>query len=130
MLLCPWGFSRQEYWSGLTCPPPGDLPNLGTKPRSPTSQVDSLPSEPPGKPNIKCTMFKFDSCFQYSAITFIKPLYLGRGYVDMVVYLIRNKPMYENVSDVFIPCLKDNSIIKWSIKTFPEKQREGGTWVK
>ena len=26
-LLCPWGFSRQEYWSGLPCPPPGDLPN-------------------------------------------------------------------------------------------------------
>ena len=25
-LLCPWGFSRQEYWSGLPCPPPGDLP--------------------------------------------------------------------------------------------------------
>ena len=28
-LLCPWGFSRQEYWSGLPCPPPGDLPNPG-----------------------------------------------------------------------------------------------------
>ena len=26
-LLCPWGFCRQEYWSGLPCPPPGDLPN-------------------------------------------------------------------------------------------------------
>ena len=31
----PWGFSRQEYWSGLTCPPPGDLSNPGIKPRSP-----------------------------------------------------------------------------------------------
>ena len=28
-LLCPWGFSRQECWSGLPCPPPGDLPNMG-----------------------------------------------------------------------------------------------------
>ena len=28
-LLCPWGFSRQEYWSGLSCPPPRDLPNPG-----------------------------------------------------------------------------------------------------
>ena len=28
-LLCPWGFSRQEYWSRLPCPPPGDLPNQG-----------------------------------------------------------------------------------------------------
>ena len=44
------GFSRQEYWSGLPCPPPGDLPNPGTEPRSPTLQVDSLPSEPPQKP--------------------------------------------------------------------------------
>ena len=29
--LCPWGFSRQEYWSGLLCPPAGDLPNPGIK---------------------------------------------------------------------------------------------------
>ena len=31
-LLCPWGFSRQEYWRGLPCPPPGDLPNPGIEP--------------------------------------------------------------------------------------------------
>ena len=36
-LLCPWGFSRQEYWNGLPCPPPGDLPNPGTEPESPAS---------------------------------------------------------------------------------------------
>ena len=48
--LCPWGFSRQEYWSGLPCPPPGDLPNTGTEPMSPELQMDSLLSEPPGKP--------------------------------------------------------------------------------
>ena len=42
------GFSRQEYWSGLPCPPPGDLPNPGIKPRSPALQADSLSSEPPG----------------------------------------------------------------------------------
>ena len=44
------GFSRQEYWSGLSFPSPGDLPNLGIKPRSPKLQAHSLPSEPPGKP--------------------------------------------------------------------------------
>ena len=49
-LLCPWGFSRQEYWSGLPCLPSGDLPDPGMEPRSPALQVDSLPSEPPGKP--------------------------------------------------------------------------------
>ena len=32
-LLCPWGFSRQVYWSGLSCPHPGDLPNPGMEPR-------------------------------------------------------------------------------------------------
>ena len=41
---------RQEYWSGFPCPPPGDLPNPGIKPRSPTLQVDSLASKPLGKP--------------------------------------------------------------------------------
>ena len=49
-LLCPWGFSRQEYWNGLPCPSPGDPPNLGIEPSSLAWQVDSLPSEPPGKP--------------------------------------------------------------------------------
>ena len=43
-------FSRQEYWSGLPFPSPGDLPDPEIKPRSPALQTDSLPSEPPGKP--------------------------------------------------------------------------------
>ena len=43
------GFSRQEYWSGLPCPPPGDLPNPGIEPRFPVLQVNSLPAEPPRK---------------------------------------------------------------------------------
>ena len=43
-------FSRQEYWNGLSCPPLGDLPNPGIEPRYTTLQVDSLLSEPPGKP--------------------------------------------------------------------------------
>ena len=44
------GFSRQEYWSGLPFPSPGDLPDPGIKPRSPVLQADALLSEPPGKP--------------------------------------------------------------------------------
>ena len=40
----------QEYWSELLCPPPGDRPKPGIKPRSVAWQVDSLPPEPPGKP--------------------------------------------------------------------------------
>ena len=49
-LLCPWGVSRQECWSGLPCPPPEDLPNPGIEPGSPALQEYSLLSEPPGKP--------------------------------------------------------------------------------
>ena len=41
------GCSRQEYWSGLPCPPPGDLPVTEIEPRSPTLQADSLLSKPP-----------------------------------------------------------------------------------
>ena len=48
-LLCQWGFSKQEYWSGLPCPPPGDLPNPWIESRSPALQADSLWSEPSGK---------------------------------------------------------------------------------
>ena len=44
------GFSRHGYWSGLPFPSPGDRPNPGIEPRSPTLQADTLTSEPPGKP--------------------------------------------------------------------------------
>ena len=60
LFMTPWpvarqpplsmGFSRPESWSGLPCPPPGDLPIPGIKPSPPTLQVDSLPPEPPRKP--------------------------------------------------------------------------------
>ena len=52
-LMSPWmsmGFPRQEYWSGLLGPSPGDFPDPGIEPRSPALWVDSLPTEPPGKP--------------------------------------------------------------------------------
>ena len=50
------GFSRQEYWSGLPFPSPGDLPNPEIEPWSPALQADTLPSEPPGlNPSPKVT---------------------------------------------------------------------------
>ena len=52
------GFPRQEYWSGLPFLAPGDLPDPGTEPRSPALQVDSLPSEPPGRPNLQYVPLK------------------------------------------------------------------------
>ena len=45
-------FSRQEYWSGLPFSSPGDLPNPGIEPGSPTLQIDALPSEPPWIPYV------------------------------------------------------------------------------
>ena len=53
------GLSRQGYWSGLLCPPPGDLLDPETEPVSPTSpmlQAESLPFEPSGKPHSSSTM--------------------------------------------------------------------------
>ena len=46
--LLSMGFSRQEYWSGLPFPSPGDLPDLEIELRSPALQAESLPSEPLG----------------------------------------------------------------------------------
>ena len=58
-LVTPWtvacqaplsmGFSRQEYWSGLPFPSPGDLPNPGIEPGSPALQADSFPTELQGR---------------------------------------------------------------------------------
>ena len=48
------GFSRQEYWSGVPFPSPGDLPDPGIKPGSLALQADALPSKPPGKPGDHC----------------------------------------------------------------------------
>ena len=51
-LLCPWGFSKQEYWRRLPCPSPGGLPDPGMEPGSPALQADSLPSELLGVHNL------------------------------------------------------------------------------
>ena len=51
------GFSRQEYWSGLPFPSPGDLPNPGIESGSSVLQADTLPSEPPGKSKKEPTIF-------------------------------------------------------------------------
>ena len=61
-LLCPWGFSRQVYQSGLPWPPPGDLPNPGIELRSPALQADSLPSETWGKPLI---LHRYYYCYTF-----------------------------------------------------------------
>ena len=54
------GFSRQEYWSGLPFPSPGDLPDPGIEPGYPILQADSLPSEPPGNHSLLCNKNNID----------------------------------------------------------------------
>ena len=53
------GFSRQEHWSGLPLPSPGDLPGPGTELMSPALQADSLPLGPPGKPIVTFSSVQF-----------------------------------------------------------------------
>ena len=50
------GFSRQEYWSGLPFPSPGDLPDPGIEPGSLALEADTLTSEPPGKPMLMAVL--------------------------------------------------------------------------
>ena len=57
-------FSRHTYWSGLPCPPPGELPDPGIEPKSPVVQVDSLPTEPPRKPRAPIPTFRAFSSVQ------------------------------------------------------------------
>ena len=54
-------FPRQEYWSGWPFPSPGDLPKPGIKLEASSLQVDSLPSEPPGKPQEQLNAHKLDN---------------------------------------------------------------------
>ena len=59
-LLCPWEFSREEYWSGLPCPPPGELPNTGMELRCATPQVGLLSSSHQGSPrNLEWVAYPF-----------------------------------------------------------------------
>ena len=66
--LLSMGFSRQEYWSGLLCPPPEDLPNPGIKlssPVYPDGQACSLPLASPGKPPLSILFTKRRSCLTF-----------------------------------------------------------------
>ena len=61
------GFFRQEYWSGLPFPSPGDLPDLWTEPMSSVSaalQTETLPAESSGKPNNADSCWKFKNLVQ------------------------------------------------------------------
>ena len=68
-------FSKQEYWSGLPFPSPGDLPNPGIEPGSPVLQADSLPFEPQGK-------LKIEECERKGGVVTGSCGWWGGGYPD------------------------------------------------
>ena len=80
-LLCPWGFSRQEYWSGLPFPSPGDLPNPGIEPVflvSPALAGRFLTTVPPEEPKVyRCYQFLFFSLnFSFVIVYMLKCFFL------------------------------------------------------
>ena len=95
-LLCPWGFSRPESWSGLPCPLLGDLPNSGKEPRPPTLQADSLLSEPPGKPNIYMSVYIYIYIYIYAYIythTHTHVYIPGVGHGNLLQYSCLQNPL-------------------------------------
>jgi len=78
------GFSRQEYWSELSCSSPGDLPNLRVEPGSPVLQADSLQSELPGKPREPRVVLYWSSMSRYIGFYFKRlPTFWPTQYIAM-----------------------------------------------
>ena len=88
------GFSRQEYWSGLPFPSPGDLPDPGIESRSPALQADTLTSEPPGKHlNIALIL-------KNKVITICKCY--GSIWISYKFYVIIENKIHGITSDIFV----------------------------
>ena len=99
------GFPRQEYWSGGPFPSPGDLPDPGIEPGSLASQVDPLPSEPPGKPKVSVIHLKLPSpcpppAHHHPSVNtaywnyHCSPFVLG---VSLVAQLVKNPPAMQEI---------------------------------
>ena len=103
------GFSRQEHWSGLPCPPLGDLPNPGIEHRSPALQTNSLLSEPPRKPQARkirinhwlkislnfflfwVTSLKFPQKFYFSLLNTAKAFYTRIVWKGEYIFSLKGK---------------------------------------
>ena len=107
LFAAPWTtqsveFSRPEYWRGWPFPSPGDLPNPGIEPRSPTLQADSLPAEPPGKPiNTLSTLPKSKTVC----------LICKRGLSPQIHSQLSTEHRY-------LPDLGNPACVEWSLQTF------------
>ena len=98
----PMGFSRQEYWSGLSCPPPGDVPHPGIETvslMSPTLQAGSLPLAPPGKRT--CKLLIFSSVQSLSPVQLFQPQGLQHTWHHQLLKLAQTQ--VHQVSDAIQP---------------------------
>ena len=86
------GFSRQEYWSGLPCPAPGDLPNPGIKPASPALQAGSLPLSHRGSPRSNALISKEEPVVKSKCLppTYCALSIVWRQFLDLflIVFLL------------------------------------------
>ena len=94
-------FSRQEYWSGLPFASPGELLDPGIESGSPKLQVDSLQSEPPGKPNKSIPLFKHQA-FEKTTQTVIKQTPLSSSILQILFKFISTES--EILSNHLILC--------------------------
>ena len=107
-LLCPWDSAgKNEYWSGLPCPPPGELPDPGIEPGSPALQADSLPSEP------AFILTSLQILLLSSSFSFIKfstpffPNMLSMGHLELVTQLLKKSGFLQNnAHSSLVLCLK------------------------
>ena len=117
------GLSKQEYWSGLPFPPPGNLPHPGIKPRSPALQADSLLSEPPGKPQkeygIRRMVGSLQSIWSWDYVCGQKWGCNGLHGLYPMIYMLK-------------PCLHCDSIWRWGLweVTSVRWDHEGGALMK
>ena len=101
-------FSRQEYWNGLPCPPPGDLPDTGTE--SPALQADSLPFELAGKTYCLRKCYKFltqcaSNCLLFCFYLSLLSSWNLWSYMNVLINKIQ-KTFMGCISKVFFPeCL-------------------------
>ena len=109
------GFSRQEYWSGLLCPSPGDLPDPGINPRSPTLRADSLLS----KSNHTLTWWKiFFQLFIQHMLFFVLFCFFVSCSFSYLEYMLNmsRKDLWCHVADIVAEENKKNISSIWSKK--------------
>ena len=117
----PGRFSRQEHWTGLPLPPPGDLPNPGVKPRSPALQVDSLLAEAPG--SLERSLWKKSMCPKFILFRLLPQMFKKIKLCPTILYFMDSEfwALLETQQSgktqhcsVFQPCFESwNQQISW-----------------